>query len=82
MGGAGIGQVVSTFLKFILCFLSLFVSGSAAASALAEVYICVFLYAYIRWKRLHAETWGGEARPAITNHFHLVLKQPVVYISV
>ncbi|XP_072548064.1 multidrug and toxin extrusion protein 1-like isoform X2 [Salminus brasiliensis] len=34
-------------------------SGSAVASAVAEVYICVFLYAYIRWKSLHAETWGG-----------------------
>ncbi|KAG8001922.1 Multidrug and toxin extrusion protein 1 [Nibea albiflora] len=34
-------------------------SGSAAANALSQIYICAFLFAYIWWKKLHVTTWGG-----------------------
>ncbi|XP_036418033.1 multidrug and toxin extrusion protein 1-like isoform X2 [Colossoma macropomum] len=54
---ANIANVLTNYILIIWLDLGLY--GSAAASALSEVYICVFLYAYIRWKRLHAETWGG-----------------------
>uniref|UniRef100_A0A8C1MSG4 Multidrug and toxin extrusion protein n=1 Tax=Cyprinus carpio TaxID=7962 RepID=A0A8C1MSG4_CYPCA len=40
-------------------FWLLYFSGSAAANTISQVYICVFLYLYIRWKKLHVETWGG-----------------------
>uniref|UniRef100_A0A3B5LPP4 Multidrug and toxin extrusion protein n=1 Tax=Xiphophorus couchianus TaxID=32473 RepID=A0A3B5LPP4_9TELE len=33
--------------------------GSAAANTLSQIYICVFLFAYIWWKKLHVNTWGG-----------------------
>lgn len=36
-------------------------SGSAAAHSLSQIYNCLFLYAFIRWKKLHVATWGGEA---------------------
>ncbi|CAN9510894.1 unnamed protein product [Ophioblennius macclurei] len=42
-----------------LHWLDLGVSGSAAANTLSQIYICVFLFIYIRWKKLHASTWGG-----------------------
>ncbi|KAM9812966.1 multidrug and toxin extrusion protein 1-like [Syngnathus typhle] len=35
------------------------VYGSAAASTLTEIYLCVFQFAYIWWKKLHKTTWGG-----------------------
>uniref|UniRef100_A0A3B5LY25 Multidrug and toxin extrusion protein n=1 Tax=Xiphophorus couchianus TaxID=32473 RepID=A0A3B5LY25_9TELE len=35
------------------------VVGSAAANTLSQIYICVFLFAYIWWKKLHVNTWGG-----------------------
>ncbi|XP_072548063.1 multidrug and toxin extrusion protein 1-like isoform X1 [Salminus brasiliensis] len=54
---ANIANVLTNYILII--WLDLGVHGSAVASAVAEVYICVFLYAYIRWKSLHAETWGG-----------------------
>ncbi|KAL6471177.1 hypothetical protein MHYP_G00198270 [Metynnis hypsauchen] len=54
---ANIANVLTNYILIVWLDFGLY--GSAAASALAEVYICVFLYAYIRWKRLHAETWGG-----------------------
>uniref|UniRef100_A0AAR2KH56 Multidrug and toxin extrusion protein n=1 Tax=Pygocentrus nattereri TaxID=42514 RepID=A0AAR2KH56_PYGNA len=54
---ANIANVLTNYILIVWLDFGLY--GSAAASTLAEVYICVFLYAYIRWKRLHTETWGG-----------------------
>uniref|UniRef100_UPI001ED852ED multidrug and toxin extrusion protein 1-like n=1 Tax=Scatophagus argus TaxID=75038 RepID=UPI001ED852ED len=54
---ANIANVVTNYV-FIYC-LDLGVSGSAAANALAHIYNCTFLFAYIRWKKLHVTTWGG-----------------------
>uniref|UniRef100_A0A3P9NZ44 Multidrug and toxin extrusion protein n=1 Tax=Poecilia reticulata TaxID=8081 RepID=A0A3P9NZ44_POERE len=42
-----------------LHWMSLGVAGSAAANTLSQIYICVFLLAYIWWKKLHVNTWGG-----------------------
>uniref|UniRef100_A0A3B3V6H3 Multidrug and toxin extrusion protein n=1 Tax=Poecilia latipinna TaxID=48699 RepID=A0A3B3V6H3_9TELE len=42
-----------------LHWMSLGVAGSAAANTLSQIYICVFLFAYIWWKKLHVNTWGG-----------------------
>ncbi|KAL7400992.1 hypothetical protein ABVT39_021191 [Epinephelus coioides] len=54
---ANIANVVTNYI--FLYWLDLGVSGSAAANALSHIYICVFLFAYIWWRKLHVTTWGG-----------------------
>nr|XP_057936414.1 multidrug and toxin extrusion protein 1-like [Doryrhamphus excisus] len=54
---ANIANVVTNYVFIHL--LKLGVGGSAAANTLSEIYICVFLFAYIWWKKLHKTTWGG-----------------------
>ncbi|XP_040902145.1 multidrug and toxin extrusion protein 1-like [Toxotes jaculatrix] len=54
---ANIANVVTNYV--FLYWLDLQVSGSAAANALSQIYICAFLFAYIWWKKLHVKTWGG-----------------------
>ncbi|KAK7883107.1 hypothetical protein WMY93_029281 [Mugilogobius chulae] len=54
---ANIANVGTNYI--LLYWLDLGVSGSAVSNTLSQIYICVFLYAYIRWKRLHEATWDG-----------------------
>ncbi|XP_063763388.1 multidrug and toxin extrusion protein 1-like [Eleginops maclovinus] len=54
---ANIANLVTNYI--FLYWLDLGVSGSAAANALSQIYICAFLFAYIWWKKLHVKTWGG-----------------------
>ncbi|XP_029964791.1 multidrug and toxin extrusion protein 1-like isoform X1 [Salarias fasciatus] len=54
---ANVANVVTNYI--FLYWLDLGVSGSAAANTLSQIYICAFLFAYIRWKKLHVSTWGG-----------------------
>ncbi|KAM9733980.1 multidrug and toxin extrusion protein 1-like [Menidia menidia] len=54
---ANIANVVTNYI--FLYWLDLGVAGSAAANSLSQIYICAFLFAYIRWKKLHVTTWGG-----------------------
>ncbi|XP_034404441.1 solute carrier family 47 member 4 [Cyclopterus lumpus] len=54
---ANIANVVTNYI--FLYWLDLGISGSAAANSLSQIYICAFLFAYIRWKKLHVKTWGG-----------------------
>uniref|UniRef100_A0A8C1C175 Multidrug and toxin extrusion protein n=2 Tax=Cyprinus carpio TaxID=7962 RepID=A0A8C1C175_CYPCA len=54
---ANIANVVTNYI--LLNWLDLGLYGSAAANTISQVYICVFLYLYIRWKKIHVETWGG-----------------------
>uniref|UniRef100_A0A8C5DTZ8 Multidrug and toxin extrusion protein 1-like n=1 Tax=Gouania willdenowi TaxID=441366 RepID=A0A8C5DTZ8_GOUWI len=54
---ANIANVLTNYV--FLHWLNLGVSGSAAANTLSQIYICIFLFAYIRWKKLHEATWGG-----------------------
>uniref|UniRef100_A0A3Q2NTQ8 Multidrug and toxin extrusion protein n=1 Tax=Fundulus heteroclitus TaxID=8078 RepID=A0A3Q2NTQ8_FUNHE len=51
---ANIANVATNY--FFLYWLNLGV-GSAAANTLSQIYICSFLFAYIRWKKLHVKTW-------------------------
>ncbi|XP_053729288.1 multidrug and toxin extrusion protein 1-like isoform X1 [Synchiropus splendidus] len=55
--GANIANVLINYA--LLHWLELGVSGSAAANTLAQICVCVFLFAYIWWKQLHVKTWGG-----------------------
>ncbi|XP_058490983.1 multidrug and toxin extrusion protein 1-like isoform X1 [Solea solea] len=60
MYAAAMANVANVLTNYVtLHWLDLGVRGSAAANALSQVYICVFLFAYIRWKNLHVNTWGG-----------------------
>ncbi|XP_078023135.1 multidrug and toxin extrusion protein 1-like isoform X1 [Epinephelus lanceolatus] len=54
---ANIANVVTNYI--FLYWLDLGVNGSAAANALSHIYICVFLFAFIWWRKLHVTTWGG-----------------------
>ncbi|XP_076832819.1 multidrug and toxin extrusion protein 1-like isoform X2 [Brachyhypopomus gauderio] len=54
---ANIANVLTNYI--MIFWLDLGVYGSAVASSLSEIYSCVFLYGYIRWKKLHTDTWGG-----------------------
>ncbi|XP_069390797.1 multidrug and toxin extrusion protein 1-like [Paralichthys olivaceus] len=54
---ANIANVVTNYA--FLHWLDLGVSGSAAANTLSQIYSCVFLFAYVWWKKLHVNTWGG-----------------------
>ncbi|KAM8854295.1 multidrug and toxin extrusion protein 1-like isoform 4-T4 [Synchiropus picturatus] len=55
--GANVANVLINYA--LLHWLELGVSGSAAANTLAQICVCVFLFAYIWWKQLHVKTWGG-----------------------
>ncbi|XP_030632194.1 multidrug and toxin extrusion protein 1-like [Chanos chanos] len=54
---ANIANVVTNYI--LLFWLDLGVYGSAAANTISQIYICVILFAYIRWKNLHTGTWAG-----------------------
>uniref|UniRef100_A0A3B3V8U2 Multidrug and toxin extrusion protein n=1 Tax=Poecilia latipinna TaxID=48699 RepID=A0A3B3V8U2_9TELE len=57
---AAVANVANVATNYLLLYcLNLGVSGSAAANTLSQIYICSFLFAYIRWKRLHVKTWEG-----------------------
>ncbi|KAE8287498.1 Multidrug and toxin extrusion protein 1 [Larimichthys crocea] len=43
----------------LISSLELGVIGSAIANSLSQVVICLMLFGYIRWKKLHRQTWGG-----------------------
>ncbi|KAM8898350.1 multidrug and toxin extrusion protein 1-like isoform 1-T1 [Spinachia spinachia] len=44
---------------FLIYSLELGVVGSAMANALSQISICLLLFGYIRWKKLHQQTWEG-----------------------
>ncbi|XP_054901358.1 multidrug and toxin extrusion protein 1-like [Poeciliopsis prolifica] len=62
---ANVANVATNY--FLLYWLNLGVSGSAAANTLSQIYICSFLFAYIRWKRLHVKTWDGWSVESLQN---------------
>ncbi|XP_074535823.1 multidrug and toxin extrusion protein 1-like [Halichoeres trimaculatus] len=57
---AAVANIANLLTNYILLhWLDLGVYGSAAAHTLSWIYICVLLFAYIWWKKLHVTTWGG-----------------------
>ncbi|KAK7883106.1 hypothetical protein WMY93_029280 [Mugilogobius chulae] len=59
-------NIANAMTNYILVYwLELGVSGSVAANALCHFYSCGFLFMYIWWKKLHAETWGGWSMEAL-----------------
>ncbi|CAL9684146.1 unnamed protein product [Knipowitschia caucasica] len=60
---ANIANAITNYI--LVHWLKLGISGSAAANTLSHVYSCGFLYIYIRWKKLHVNTWGGWSTEAL-----------------
>ncbi|XP_070773264.1 multidrug and toxin extrusion protein 1 [Enoplosus armatus] len=57
---AAAANVFNLATNYILIFsLQLGVIGSAIANSLSQIAICLLLFGYIRWKKLHQQTWGG-----------------------
>ncbi|XP_072302215.1 multidrug and toxin extrusion protein 1 [Eucyclogobius newberryi] len=57
---AAVANIFNLGFNYVLIIsLDLGVMGSAIASALSHITICLLLFGYIRWRRLHENTWGG-----------------------
>ncbi|KAJ1185871.1 hypothetical protein NDU88_002657 [Pleurodeles waltl] len=53
-------NIVNVVINYILLFvLHLGVQGSALANTISQISLSVFLFLYIRIRKLHALTWGG-----------------------
>ncbi|KAG1940318.1 multidrug and toxin extrusion protein 1 [Pimephales promelas] len=49
----------------LLHSMKLGVKGSAVANSFSQISICLLLFAYIRWKKLHVKTWDGWSRASL-----------------
>ncbi|KAL2094205.1 hypothetical protein ACEWY4_008924 [Coilia grayii] len=57
---AAVANVINIGLNYMLISkMELGVNGSAAASSLSQIILCLLLFGYIHWKQLHVNTWGG-----------------------
>lgn len=57
---AAAANLLNLGANYVLIFsLDLGVVGSAIANSFSQIAICLLLFGYIRWKKLHKETWGG-----------------------
>ncbi|KAM9729461.1 multidrug and toxin extrusion protein 1 isoform 2-T2 [Menidia menidia] len=57
---AAVANIFNLGVNYILIsVLELGVVGSAIANSLSQIVICLLLFAYIQWKKLHKHTWGG-----------------------
>ncbi|KAK5858506.1 hypothetical protein PBY51_002639 [Eleginops maclovinus] len=57
---AAAANVFNLGASYVLIFLlDMGVNGSAIANSLSQIAICLLLFGYIRWKKLHQETWAG-----------------------
>uniref|UniRef100_A0A8C4S7X5 Multidrug and toxin extrusion protein 1 n=1 Tax=Erpetoichthys calabaricus TaxID=27687 RepID=A0A8C4S7X5_ERPCA len=64
------GNIVNALINYIFLFvLNLgmykFIQGSAWANTISQFSLAVFLYSYIRWKKLHVETWSGWSQECL-----------------
>ncbi|XP_068456446.1 multidrug and toxin extrusion protein 1 [Clinocottus analis] len=57
---AAVANIFNLGTNYVLIYsLELGVIGSAIANSLSQIVICLLLFGYIRWKKLHQQTWGG-----------------------
>uniref|UniRef100_A0A1A8FDR7 Multidrug and toxin extrusion protein n=2 Tax=Nothobranchius korthausae TaxID=1143690 RepID=A0A1A8FDR7_9TELE len=57
---AAVANIFNLGINYVLIsFLKMGVVGSAIANSLSQIVICLLLFGYIRWKKLHKQTWGG-----------------------
>ncbi|XP_073727211.1 multidrug and toxin extrusion protein 1 [Misgurnus anguillicaudatus] len=63
---AVVANILNVATNYILLHsLNLGVMGSAAANSISQISTCLLLFAYIRWKKLHVETWDGWSTAAL-----------------
>ncbi|XDV39070.1 hypothetical protein PO909_008362 [Leuciscus waleckii] len=60
---ANILNVATNYI--LLHSMKLGVKGSAVANSFSQISICLLLFAYIRWKKLHVKTWDGWSRASL-----------------
>ncbi|XP_072834695.2 multidrug and toxin extrusion protein 2 isoform X1 [Pogona vitticeps] len=54
------GNIVNLVANYVFLYeLDMGVTGSAWANTIAQYSQAIALFLYIRWKKLHVETWGG-----------------------
>ncbi|KAL8199051.1 UNVERIFIED_CONTAM: hypothetical protein K2H54_032936, partial [Gekko kuhli] len=54
------GNIVNLIANYVFLYeLEMGVRGSAWANTIAQYSQAIILFLYIRWKKLHVETWGG-----------------------
>ncbi|XP_018547678.1 multidrug and toxin extrusion protein 1 [Lates calcarifer] len=57
---AAAANIFNLGINYVLIFsLKLGVIGSAIANSLSQITICLLLFGYIRWRKLHQNTWEG-----------------------
>ncbi|KAM6985185.1 multidrug and toxin extrusion protein 1-like [Aplochiton taeniatus] len=57
---AAAANLINLGVNYVLLFsLEMGVVGSAIANSLSQITICMLLYGYIRWRKLHLSTWEG-----------------------
>ncbi|KAM6907527.1 multidrug and toxin extrusion protein 1 [Xenentodon cancila] len=57
---AAAANVFNLGINYVLIsVLEMGVIGSAIANSLSQIIICLLLFGYIRWRKLHLQTWGG-----------------------
>ncbi|KAM9846557.1 multidrug and toxin extrusion protein 1 [Aulostomus maculatus] len=57
---AAAANILNLGANYVLIFnFELGVVGSAIANGLSQIFICLLLFVYIRWKKLYQQTWGG-----------------------
>ncbi|KAK5887490.1 hypothetical protein CesoFtcFv8_016089 [Champsocephalus esox] len=57
---AAVANIFNLGANYVLIFsLDMGVIGSAIANSISQIAICLLLFGYIRWKKLHQQTWGG-----------------------
>uniref|UniRef100_A0ACB8ECJ6 Uncharacterized protein n=1 Tax=Sphaerodactylus townsendi TaxID=933632 RepID=A0ACB8ECJ6_9SAUR len=55
-----VGNIVNGIANYVFLYeLEMGVRGSAWANTIAQYSQAIILFLYIRWKKLHVETWGG-----------------------
>ncbi|XP_030636857.1 multidrug and toxin extrusion protein 1 [Chanos chanos] len=63
---AAVANIINVATNYTLIFrMNLGVKGSAAANGISQITLCILLFAYIRWKKLHAKTWEGWSSAAL-----------------
>ncbi|XP_062261536.1 multidrug and toxin extrusion protein 1 [Platichthys flesus] len=53
-------NILNLGVNYVLIFsLQWGIIGSVIANSLSQIILCLLLFGYIRWKKLHLQTWGG-----------------------
>ncbi|XP_053297768.1 multidrug and toxin extrusion protein 1 [Pleuronectes platessa] len=57
---AAAANILNLGVNYVLIFsLQWGVIGSVIANSLSQISLCLLLFGFIRWKKLHLQTWGG-----------------------